>query len=57
MRQFINTKNMTERSNISANNYLKEVNRYPTITVDEEVILAQKIRQGGKEADKATLDK
>ncbi len=42
MRQFINTKNMTELSNISAYNYLKEVNRYPTITVDEEVILTQK---------------
>ena len=53
MRQFKNTKNITERSNISVNKYLKEVNRYPMVTVDEEVILAQKIRQGGKEADKA----
>ena len=41
MRQFINAKNMTEHCNISVNNYLKEVNRYPTITVDEEVILTQ----------------
>lgn len=53
MRQFKNTKKITERSNISVNKYLKEVNRYPMVTVDEEVILAQKIRQGGKEADKA----
>ena len=53
MRQFKSTKNITERSNISVNNYLKEVSRYPMATVDEEVILAQKIRQGGKEADKA----
>ena len=53
MRQFKNTKNITERSNISVNNYLKEVSRYPLITVDEEVILTQKIRQGGKEAEKA----
>lgn len=53
MRQFKNTKKITERNNISVNNYLKEVNRYPMATVDEEVILAQKIRQGGKEADKA----
>lgn len=53
MRQFKNTKNITERSNISVNNYFKEVSRYPKATVDEEVILAQKIRQGGKEADKA----
>ena len=53
MRQFKNTKNITERSNISVNNYLKEVNRYPMATIDEEVILARKIKQGGKEADKA----
>ena len=53
MRQFKTTKNITERSNISVNNYLKEVNRYPMVTVDEEVTLAQRIRQGGKEADKA----
>ena len=53
MRQFKNIKNITERSNISVNKYLKEVSRYPMVTVDEEVILAQKIRLGGKEADKA----
>ena len=53
MRQFKNTRKITERNNISVNNYLKEVSRYPMVTVDEEVILAQKIRQGGKEADKA----
>lgn len=53
MRQFKTTKNITERSNISVNNYLKEVSRYPLITVDEEVILTQKIRQGGKAAEKA----
>ena len=53
MRQFKNTKKITERSNISVNKYLKEVSRYPMVTVDEEVILAQRIRQGGKEADKA----
>ena len=46
MRQFKNTKKITERNNISVNNYLKEVNRYPMVTVDEEVTLAQKIRQG-----------
>ena len=53
MRQFKNTKNITERSNISVNNYLKEVSRYPMATVDEEVTLAQRIRQGGKKAEKA----
>ena len=53
MRQFKSTKNITERSNISVNNYLKEMSRYPMATADEEVELAQKIKQGGKEADKA----
>ena len=53
MRQFKSTQNITERSNISVNNYLKEVNRYPMATADEEVALAQKIKQGGKEAEKA----
>ena len=53
MRQFKNTKTITERSNISVNKYLKEVNRYPMATEDEEVTLAQRIRQGGKDADKA----
>ena len=53
MRQFKNTKNITVRNNISINNYLNEVNRYPMITVDEEVILARKIKQSGIEADKA----
>ena len=41
MRQFQNTKNITDRNHISVNNYLKEVNRYPMATVAEEVILAQ----------------
>ena len=54
MRQFKNTKKITERNNISVNNYLKEVSRYPMVTVDEEVILAQKIKQGGKEAEEAS---
>lgn len=53
MRQFKITKNITEHYNISVNNYLKEVNRYPMATVEEEEALAQRIRQGGKEADKA----
>ena len=53
MRQFKNTRSITTRNNISINNYLNEVNRYPMITVDEEVILARKIKQSGIEADKA----
>ena len=53
MRQFKNTRSITMRNNISINNYLNEVNHYPMITVDEEVILARKIKQSGIEADKA----
>ena len=53
MRQFNNTQNITARNSIPANNYLKEVNSYPKAIVDEEVTLAQRIRQGGKEADQA----
>lgn len=53
MRQFKNTRSITMRNNISINNYLNEVNRYPMITVDEEVILARKKKQSGIEADKA----
>ena len=53
MRQFKSTQHITERNKISVNNYLKEASRYPMATSDEEVALAQKIRQGGKEADKA----
>ena len=41
MRQFQNTKNITDRYHISVNNYLKEVNRYPMAIVEEEVILSQ----------------
>ena len=41
MRPFKNTKNITECNNISVNNYLKEVSRYPMAIVEEEVILAQ----------------
>lgn len=53
MRQFKSTQHIIERNNISVISYFKEVSRYPMATVDEEVILAQKIKQGGKEADKA----
>lgn len=53
MRQFKNIQSITERNSISANSYLRDINRYPMATVDEEVSLAQKIRQGGKEADEA----
>jgi RNA polymerase primary sigma factor len=36
---------------VSVNNYLRDVNRYPMATIEEEVQLAQTIRRGGKEGE------
>lgn len=53
MRQFKSTPGITDRNSLSVNNYLREVNRYPLIPVEEEVRLSQLIRLGGKEGQKA----
>lgn len=53
MRQFKSSKGITDRNTMSVNNYLREVNRYPMITMEEEVLLAQQIRKGGKEGERA----
>lgn len=53
MRQFKNSQNITDRNSISINNYLRDVNRYPMITMEEEVELARQIRKGGIEGRKA----
>ena len=37
----------------SLDKYLQEISREPLLTTSEEVALAQKIRQGGRDADKA----
>lgn len=53
MRQLKITKSITNRESASLDKYLQEIGRKDLITVDEEVELAQKIKQG----DQASLDK
>jgi RNA polymerase primary sigma factor len=53
MRQLKITKSITNRESASLDKYLQEIGRKELITVDEEVELAQRIKQG----DQAALDK
>lgn len=53
IRQFKTTQGITDRNTLSVSNYLRELNRYPMLSVEEEVLLSQKIRKGGKEGEKA----
>ena len=53
MRQLKITKSITNRESASLDKYLQEIGREELITVEEEVELAQRIRQG----DQAALDK
>ncbi len=53
MRQLKITKSITNRESHSLEKYLQEIGREELITADEEVILAQKIRNG----DQRALDK
>ena len=53
MRQLKITKSITNRESASLDKYLQEIGRKDLITVDEEVELAKKIKQG----DQAALDK
>ena len=50
MRQLKITKSITNRESASLDKYLQEIGREELISVDEEVELAQKIRQGDKRA-------
>ena len=53
MRQLKITKSITNRSSEALDKYLVEIGRVPMITVDEEIELAQAIRNGGKESERA----
>ena len=53
IRQFKSSQHITGRSSVSVNNYLRDVNRYPMATMEEEVQLAQAIRCGGREGERA----
>ncbi len=53
MRQLKIQKSITNRSSEALDKYLVEIGRVPMITVDEEIELAQLIRKGGKEGERA----
>ncbi len=53
MRQLKIEKSITNRSSEALDKYLVEIGRVPMISVDEEIELAQKIRKGGKEGERA----
>ena len=53
MRQLKITKNITNRQSGSLDRYLSEIAREPMISPEEEVDLARKIHEGGKEAERA----
>lgn len=53
MRQLKIQKSITNRSSEALDKYLVEIGRVPMISVDEEIELAQKIRKGGKEGERA----
>ena len=55
MRQLKITKQVTNRESKSLDKYLQDISKIPLITADEEVELAQKIREGDQKAlDKLT---
>ena len=53
MRQLKISKSITNRSSEALDKYLVEIGRAPMISIDEEIELAQAIRRGGKEGEKA----
>ena len=53
MRQLKIQKSITNRSSEALDKYLVEIGRAPLISIDEEIELAQKIKKGGPEGEKA----
>ena len=53
MRQLKIQKSITNRSSEALDKYLVEIGRAPMISIDEEIELAQKIRKGGPEGERA----
>ncbi len=53
MRQLKIQKSITNRSSDALDKYLVEIGRAPLIGIDEEIELAQKIRKGGMEGERA----
>lgn len=55
MRQLKITKSITNRESASLDKYLQEIAKYDLISVEEEVELAQRIRQGDKVAEEKLI--
>jgi RNA polymerase primary sigma factor len=55
MRQLKITKSITNRESASLDKYLQEIAKYDLITIEEEVELAQRIRQGDKIAEEKLI--
>ena len=53
MRQLKIQKSITNRSSEALDKYLVEIGRQPLVTIDEEIELAQAIRKGGLEGERA----
>lgn len=53
MRQLKIQKSITNRSSEALDKYLVEIGRVPMISVEEEIELAQKIKKGGREGERA----
>ncbi len=55
MRQLKITKQITQRNEASISRYFQEVNKYPMITIEEEVELSMRIRNGDENAFKKLI--
>ena len=53
MRQLKIQKSITNRNSEALDKYLVEIGRAPMISIDEEIELAQKIRKGGRQGERA----
>ena len=53
MRQLKIQKSITNRSSEAMDKYLVEIGRAPLISIDEEIELAQKIKKGGRDGERA----
>lgn len=54
MKEFkTNSRSITDRGDICVTNYLRDVNRYETISAEEEAELSRLIKKGGKEGERA----
>jgi RNA polymerase primary sigma factor len=56
MRQLKISRQITRRDENSVNLYLQEVNKYPMVTVEEEVALSERIRKGDDKALKKLVE-